>query len=120
MANNWNEGNERGAWVDHSTLKGASSGTDTRYTVALKGLVDGRWTEAFLLTQAGSNQYRAFRHDCGSGTISFSCRTVDGAAQVFEALDRLEMLIGLVNENVETWRTDGIAHAFAPGPRGVA
>jgi hypothetical protein len=119
MANNWNERTERGAWVDHSTLRGASAGTDTRYTVSLRGLVDTRWTEAFRITQAASNQYRTFRHDGGTGTISFSCRTVDGAAQVFEALDRLEALIGSVNEQVESWRADGIAQPFAPGPRGL-
>jgi hypothetical protein len=120
MDNHWNERKERGAWVDHSTLRGVSSDSETRYTVALKGLVDGRWAEALRLTHASSHQYRAFRHDAGSATISFSCRTVDGAAQVFEALDLLEELVATVNEQAENWRADGIPAAFAAGPRGAA
>lgn len=119
MASNWDERTSKGAWVDHTTLRGAPSGTQTRYTVSLRGLVDGRWIEALRLTQTGSNLYRAFRHDGGSGTVAFSCRTVDGAGEVFEALDLLETLIASVNEQVETWRADGTVQAFAPGPRGV-
>ena len=121
MANDWRERSEHGAWVDHSTLRGAPAGTDTRYTVSLRGAVDTRWTEAFRITQAGSNEYRNFRHDGATGTISFTCRTVDGAAQVFEALDVLEKLVGTVNEQVEDWRSlDGVPPAFAAGPRGLA
>ena len=120
MDDNWNERSSREAWVDHSTLRGVSSDSDTRYTVALKGLVDGRWTEAFRIAQTGSNPFRAFRHDSVSGTISFSCRTVDGAAQVFEALDLLEALVTSVNDQVEAWRANGVPPAFAAGPQGAA
>jgi hypothetical protein len=86
--------------VDHSTLRAETVGTDTRYTVALTGVVDARWTETYRATQGESTGYRRFRLDPSSRTISFSCRTVDGTAHVFEALDRLEALLSIVNQQI--------------------
>jgi len=84
--------------VDHSTLRAETAGTDTRYTVGLLGVVDATWADAYRAIQAESTGYRRFRLDVASRTISFSCRTVDGTAQVFEALDRLEALLSIVNQ----------------------
>jgi hypothetical protein len=86
--------------VDHSTLRAETVGTDTRYTVGLIGVVDETWAEAYRATQAESTGYRRFRLDPASRTVSFSCRTVDGTAHVFEALDRLEALLSLVNQQI--------------------
>jgi hypothetical protein len=86
--------------VDHSTLRGEAAGTDTRYTVGLLGVVDGAWAEAYRAVQSESTGYRRFRLDPRSRTITFSCRTVDGTAKVFETLDRLEALLAIVNQQV--------------------
>ena len=73
---------------DHSTLRGQPEGSETRYTIGLKGSVDDRWAEAFRLTQAESPVFLRFRLDRASSSISFSCRTVDGAVLVFDVLER--------------------------------
>lgn len=87
--------------MDHSTLKAEIAGTDTRYTIALTGRLDDRWIEACRAAQAESTGFRRFRLDPASRTVFFSCRTVDGTTQVFDALDRLEALLKLVNQIVE-------------------
>jgi hypothetical protein len=86
--------------VDHSTLRGETAGTDTRYTVGLLGVVDEAWAAAYRTIQSESTGYRRFRLDASSRTISFSCRTVDGTAHVFEALERLEALLSIVNQQI--------------------
>jgi hypothetical protein len=86
--------------VDHSTLRGETVGTDTRYTIGLLGVVDGAWADAYRSAQSESTGYRRFRLDPRGRTITFSCRTVDGTAKVFETLDRLEALLAIVNQQV--------------------
>jgi len=83
--------------IDYSSLKGESEGSDTRYTVTLTGDVDSQWLDAYRVAQAESTGYRRFRLDPAKGTISFSCRIVDGPTQVFEFLGRLDALLAIVN-----------------------
>lgn len=91
-------------WEDHSTLRGQPVGSETRYTIVLKGVVDDRWAEAFRLTQAESPVFLCFRLDRASSSIGFACRTVDGAILVFDVLERLEALLKAVNRRAETWQ----------------
>lgn len=84
--------------VDHSTLEGEPADTETHYTVALTGPVDDRWIEAYRIAQADSTGFRRFRLDRGAKTVSFTCRAVEGPAQVFEVLERLEALVKLANQ----------------------
>jgi hypothetical protein len=98
---------------DHSTLKGQPEGSETRYTIGLKGSVDDRWAEAFRLTQAQSPVFLRFRLDRASSSIGFSCRTVDGAVLVFDVLERLEALLKAVNQRAGTWRApDMVSEAY--------
>jgi hypothetical protein len=104
---------------DHSTLRGQPEGSETRYTIGLKGSVDDRWAEAFRLTQAESPVFLRFRLDRGSSSIGFSCRTVDGAVLVFDVLERLEALLKAVNRRAEAWHApDMVSEAY--GALGVA
>jgi hypothetical protein len=86
--------------IDHATLRAQAEGDHTRYTVALTGRVDPHWVAAYRAVQAESTSYRRFRLDPATGTISFAVRMVDGPAQVFEVLERLEALIEIVNRSV--------------------
>lgn len=86
--------------VDHSTLKGEPSGTDVRYSVALTGPVDQVWAEAYRILQADSTAFRRLRLDVQSRTVSFTCRGIEGPAQVFDILERLDALIKRVNLQV--------------------
>jgi hypothetical protein len=105
---------------DHSTLRGEPAGNETRYTIALKGLIDDRWERAFQIAQAESAVFQRFRLDRATATVGFSCRTVDGAVFVFDVLERLEMLLKAVNERVEFWHTQNPAIVSKHDSRGVA
>jgi len=86
--------------VDHSTLKQELSGADFRFSVALVGPVDQIWAEAYRILQADSTAFRRLRLDEANRTVSFTCRVVDGPAQVFDILERLDALIKRVNLQV--------------------
>lgn len=107
-------------WEDHSTLRGEVVGTETQYTIALKGLVDDRWAEAYRITQGESVGFQRFRLNRATASIGFSCRTVDGAVQVFDMLEQLETFLKTVNERLEFWRTQNPAITFSHAARGVA
>jgi hypothetical protein len=106
--------------ADHSTLRGELASSDTRYTVGLTGPMDDQWIEAYRLTQAEATGHRRFRLDRANATISFSTRTVDGPAMVFEVLEQLEAFLELVNGQVETWQAQAAAASPAPAPRRFA
>jgi hypothetical protein len=100
MTDQWNASGASDVRLDLSRLKGETAGTETRYTVALAGPVDERWTEAYRDLQAELGPRKLFEFDVAKGLIRFACRTVDGTGVVFEALGRLEALVE---------RTNGIA-----------
>jgi hypothetical protein len=89
-----------GVGVDHSTLKGEPSGSDTHYTVSLIGPLDAIWAEAYRILQADSTAFRRLRLDPAARRVSFTCRAIEGPAQVFEILERLDALIKRVNRHV--------------------
>jgi hypothetical protein len=86
--------------VDPTTLRAQSAGEGAkRYEVRLSGEPDARWTETYRQVLAESTAFRRFRLDPETCTISFSCRTIDGPADVMEVLERLEALVALVNQH---------------------
>jgi hypothetical protein len=91
--------------VDHSTLKGEPSGTDTRYSVSLVGPIDQVWTEAFRILQADSTMFRRLRLDAPARQVTFTCRAIEGPTLVFEILERLDALIKRVNRQTLGRRT---------------
>jgi len=103
--------------ADHSTLRGDHRGAETHYTIAIKGYVDDRWTEAFRLSQAESPTYQRFRLSRATASIGFSCRDVDGAVFVFDTLESLDALLKAANERLEFWHTQNPAvnSGFASG-----
>jgi hypothetical protein len=90
--------------VDHSTLKGEPSGSDTRYSVALTGPLDEVWAEVYRIQQADSTAFRRLHLDAATRTISFTCRAIDGPTQVFDILERLDALIKRVNLQIGSRR----------------
>ena len=90
--------------VDHSTLKGEPSGSDTRYSVRLTRPVDEVWAEAYRIQQADSTAFRRLHLDKETQSISFTCRAIDGPAQVFDILERLDALIKRVNLQIDARR----------------
>ncbi len=82
-----------GVELDHASLRGQAAGSDTRYTVAVRGTADQDWADAYVEVQQALVPYRRFQLDRRTRTVSFSCPTVEGPAFVFEMLERLEELL---------------------------
>jgi hypothetical protein len=97
--------------LDHGTLRGQAAGSDTVYTIALRGLTDDRWVEAYRTVQQESLPHRRFRLDRQVATISFSCPAVEGPMLVLEMLDRAESFLALVEARVEAWRSGAVANS---------
>ena len=106
--------------ADHSTLRGEHAGTETRYTIALKGFVDDRWAEAFRLSQAESPLSQRFRLNRSTATIGFTARDVDGAVFVFDMLEQLDALLKSANERLDFWRNQNPAVSTEHWTRGIA
>jgi len=86
--------------VDHSTLTRESTGIDVAYRVRLSGAVTLAWADTYRVLQSDSTTFRRLRLDTVTGTVSFSCRAVDGPTQVIDSLERLDDLIQRVNLRV--------------------
>ena len=93
--------------LDLSRLKGEPAGAETRYTVSLEGPISEQWVEFYGRLQADSAAGRRFELDVPRAIVRFSCRTVDGTGQVFEALERLETLVERANQIVAVRRAAG-------------
>jgi len=90
--------------VDHGTLKGKTLGSQgTRYSVALKGPVDDRWTRSYRLIQMDSTGFFRFRFEVTKQTVSFTARSSDGADEIILLLERLDALVKLVNRSASLW-----------------
>ena len=87
--------------LDHSSLRGEAVGAgSTRYRMRLTGRVAGRWAEAWQKLQAEETGTRRFQLDVETATVTFSCRTLDGPAEVMDSLVRLETLVGRVSRKL--------------------
>src|SRR5262245_31679307 len=104
--------------LDHGSLRGEPGASHTHYSVALTGDVEERWTTAFRAVCAQSGANRVFVLNPRSATVSFSCRTLEGPALVFEMLDRLEKLLAVTDRRIAapTLRTGATSTASAPLP----
>ena len=98
------------ARLDHASLRGQDSGSETRYTIAVRGRADEHWADAYRSVQTESRPHQRFQLDRPSRTIAFTCPTVEGPAFVFEMLERLEELLELAD------RRATIVRAQAPDP----
>lgn len=68
-----------------------------RHVVSLSGTVDQRWLESFVSVQTDSPQFQRYVLDPQKGLVSFTCRASDGPAVVEGFLERLALLVEMVN-----------------------
>ena len=68
-----------------------------RHVVSLSGTVDERWLESFRSVQKDSDQFKRYVLDQGKGLVSFTCRASDGPTVVETFLERLALLVEMVN-----------------------
>ena len=68
-----------------------------RHVVSLSGTVDERWLESFQSVQKDSDQFKRYMLDQGKGLVSFTCRASDGPTVVETFLERLALLVEMVN-----------------------
>ena len=91
--------------LDHTSLRSEAAGTHTRYTVSLTGRPDEAWYGAYAAVCDEAGALRNFPLDRGRGTISFSCRVVEGPAHVIEMLEKLEEVLASVERRLGRWQT---------------
>ena len=91
--------------LDHATLRSEAAGTHTRYTISLTRRPDEAWYGAYAAACDEAKVLRAFPIDRGRGTISFSCRVVEGPAHVIEMLEKLEEVLMSVERRLGEWQT---------------
>jgi hypothetical protein len=91
---------------DHATLRSEPAGTHTRYTVSLTALPGEGWHDAYAAASEQAGLLRAFPLDRGRGTVSFSCRIVEGPAHVIEMLERLEELLVAADKRYDAWLSE--------------
>jgi hypothetical protein len=68
-----------------------------RHVVSLSGTVDQRWLESFESVQNDSEQFQRFQLDSQKGLVSFTCRASDGPKVVDGFLERLALMVEMVN-----------------------
>jgi len=98
------------ARLDPASLRGQDAGSETRYTIAVRGPADEHWADAYRAVQTELTSHRGFQLDRRSRTIAFTCPTVEGPAFVFEMLERLEELLELAD------RRAAVVRSQAPAP----
>ena len=91
--------------IDHATLRSQEAGTHTRYTVSLTARPDEAWYGAYAAVCDEAGVLRNFPVDRGRGTISFSCRIVEGPTHVIEMLEKLEEVLTSVERRLGSWQT---------------
>ena len=68
-----------------------------RHVVSLSGTVDQRWLESFESVQNDSDQFPRYRLDPQKGLVSFTCRASDGPGVVESFLERLALMVEMIN-----------------------
>jgi hypothetical protein len=68
-----------------------------RHVVSLSGTVDERWLGSFIEVQKDSDQFQRYRLDQQKGLVSFTCRASDSPKVVEGFLERLALLVEMVN-----------------------
>jgi hypothetical protein len=96
---------------DHAKLRSEPAGTHTRYTVSLTALPGESWHDAYAAACEQAGLLRSFPLDRGRGTVSFSCRVVEGPAHVIEMLERLEELLVAADKRYDAWLSERSAPA---------
>jgi len=91
--------------IDHSSLRSEEVGTHTRYTVSLTARPDEAWYGAYAAVCDEAGVLRNFPVDRGRGTVSFSCRIVEGPTHVIEMLEKLEEVLTSVERRLGSWQT---------------
>jgi hypothetical protein len=107
--------------LDHASLRGEQGASHPHDSIAIRGGSGERWAAAFRAVCAESTSQRAFQLNPRSGTVSFSCRTLEGPTLVFEMLERLESLLSLADRRVAAARPAvGTVASQATSPRKFA
>jgi hypothetical protein len=69
-----------------------------RYSINLVGRVDRRWVDCYTKLAKERPNLARFRLEPAASSVSFTCRSTDGPAEVMGVVKRLEEMVGLVNQ----------------------
>ncbi|MEP6767774.1 MAG: hypothetical protein ABJC61_03840 [Acidobacteriota bacterium] len=103
--------------VDRDSLASWEAGGSEHY-VALRGGLEDRWVEAFVLVRRRSARFSRFHLNRARNRVSFLCRSADDPAAARAVLSDLELLVTLANQRAilsETSDLDETAPGLGPG-----
>jgi hypothetical protein len=83
--------------VDHATLRIVEAGRGVGYSVGLVGEVDETWALRFRNLKTHARLFSRFALDPVARMVSFARETTDTPADVIDALQALDTLVGRVN-----------------------
>lgn len=69
-----------------------------RYSVNLVGPVDRRWVDCYAKVTKERPNLARYRLEAAMTSVSFTCRSTDGPAEVMGVLHRLQEMVELVNQ----------------------
>jgi hypothetical protein len=85
--------------IDFGSLRGQTlANQGTRYTVNLRGPVDGRWLRSFRALQQNVDVYSCYRLNGDGRSISFDMHAGDGSERIIQLIEHLVELVGSVGE----------------------
>jgi hypothetical protein len=68
-----------------------------RHVVSLAGTVDAQWLSSYEEVARDSESFQRYRLEPSKGLVSFTCRASDGPKVVETFLERLALLVEMVN-----------------------
>ena len=70
----------------------------SRYVLALIGPVDRRWVDCYGQIVKERPNLARFRLEPAAASVSFTCRSTDGPAEVMGVVKRLQEFVAMVND----------------------
>ena len=72
----------------------------SEYVVRLRGEIDDRWVERFVLTRRRSARFSRFHLNRAKSRVTFVCRAHDDAAELASVLENLKVLVEQTNRRL--------------------
>jgi len=89
--------------VEKESLESEKHSENIKYSVALSGVVDERWTRAFHIVQLDSTGFFLYRLEPTYRIVTFQVGFDASPARVNRLIERLERLVGDVNHSASLW-----------------
>jgi hypothetical protein len=93
--------------VEKESLESETHSENIKYSVALAGPVDERWSHAFHIVQLDSTGFFLYRLEPTYRIVTFQVSSDSAPARVTRLLERLDRLVEDVNRSASLWGKSG-------------